>query len=83
MRRALDGGDAALFVDLRDPTSVVRSIYEALGRAGFEELRPRLESYLASIAGYCKNRHDELPEPLRLRIAQDWSRSFDEWEYER
>ena len=27
--------------------------------------------------------YDELPEPLRRRIAHDWGRSFDEWGYER
>ncbi|HKI19004.1 MAG TPA: sulfotransferase [Isosphaeraceae bacterium] len=72
------------FEDLeREPVGVIGSIYESLGLSGFEELRPRLEGYLASIAGYRKNRHDELEEPLRRRIAQDWSRSFDEWGYER
>jgi omega-hydroxy-beta-dihydromenaquinone-9 sulfotransferase len=67
----------------RDPIGVVGSIYEALGLSGFDELRPRLEGYLASIAGYRKNRHDALPEPLRCRIAHDWGRSFDKWGYER
>jgi len=72
------------FEDLeREPVGVIGSIYEALRLAGFEELRPRLEGYLASIASYRKNRHDELAEPLRRRIAQDWGRSFDEWGYER
>jgi LPS sulfotransferase NodH len=71
------------FEDLeREPVGVVRSIYEALGLPGFEDLRPRLESYLGTIADYRKNRHDELPEPLRRRIAQEWGRSFDEWGYD-
>jgi omega-hydroxy-beta-dihydromenaquinone-9 sulfotransferase len=65
----------------REPIGVVRSIYEALGLSGFEDLRPRLEGYLATIAGYRKNRHDELPEPLRRRIAREWGRSFHEWGY--
>ena len=67
----------------RDPVGVVGSIYEALGLSGFEDLRPRLEGYLGSIAGYRKNRHDDLPEPLRRRIADEWGRSFDEWGYDR
>ncbi len=67
----------------REPVGVIGSIYESLGLSGFDDVRPKLESYLASIAGYRKNRHEELPEPLRRRIALDWSRSFDEWEYER
>ena len=67
----------------QDPTGVVGSIYESLGLTGFDDLVPRLESYLASIAGYRKNRLDELAEPLRRRIAHDWGRSFDEWGYVR
>jgi omega-hydroxy-beta-dihydromenaquinone-9 sulfotransferase len=67
----------------RGPVGVVRSIYEALGLSGFEDLRPRLEGYLGTIAGCRKDRHDELPEPLRRRIAHEWGRSFDEWGYER
>jgi omega-hydroxy-beta-dihydromenaquinone-9 sulfotransferase len=67
----------------REPVAVVRWIYDALGRSGFEDLRPRLESYLESIGGYRKNRRDELPEPLRRRIAYDWGRSFDGWGYDR
>jgi omega-hydroxy-beta-dihydromenaquinone-9 sulfotransferase len=67
----------------QDPTGVVASFCEALGLTGFEEIRPRLESYLASIAGYRKNRLDGLPEPLRHRISQEWCRSFDESGYER
>jgi omega-hydroxy-beta-dihydromenaquinone-9 sulfotransferase len=67
----------------RDPMGVVESIYKSLGLAGFDDLRPKLEPYLGSIAGYRKNRHDELPEPLRRRIAHEWNRCFDEWNYER
>jgi LPS sulfotransferase NodH len=67
----------------REPIGVVQSIYEALGLSGFADLRPRLEGYLGTVAGYRKNRHDELPEPLRRRIAHEWGRSFDEWGYER
>jgi len=72
------------FEDLeREPLEVVGSIYESLGLEGFDDLRPRLEGYLGSIAGYRKNRPDELPEPLRRRIAHEWGRSYDEWGYGR
>jgi omega-hydroxy-beta-dihydromenaquinone-9 sulfotransferase len=67
----------------QDPTGVIGSIYEALGLTGFDELRPRLESYLASIADYRKNQLNGLPEPLRHRISHEWGRSFNEWGYER
>ena len=62
---------------------VVGSVSKSLGLAGFEGILPRLEGYLGSIAGYRKNRLDDLSEPLRLRIAHEWGRSFDEWGYER
>jgi hypothetical protein len=72
------------FEDLeRDPIAVIGSVYESLNLTGFEDLRPRLETYLGSISAYRKNRYDELPEPLRTRIAHEWGRSFDEWRYER
>ncbi len=72
------------FEDLeRDPLNVLDALYQALGLTGFEGLRPRRASYLASIAGYRKNQLDDLPEPLRRRIAHDWGRSFDEWKYQR
>ena len=65
----------------RGPLAVVASIYGALGLVGFEGLRPRLETYLGSISGYRKNRPDDLPEPLRRRIAREWGPSFEEWGY--
>ena len=45
----------------RDPVGVVGSVYEALGLPGFEDVRPRLEGYLGSIAGYRKNRLRRAP----------------------
>jgi hypothetical protein len=72
------------FEDLeRDPLNVVGSIYDSLGLKRFEGVRPLLETYLRSIADFRKNRHDELAEPLRRRIANEWGRSFDEWGYQR
>jgi hypothetical protein len=67
----------------RQPVSVIWSIHESLGLSGFEDVRPRLEGYLASFAGYRKNRHGDLPEELRQRIAHEWGQSFNEWRYER
>ena len=67
----------------RQPVSVIGSIYQSLGLSGFEDVRARLEDYLASIAGYRKNRHGDLPDKLRRRIANEWGRNFSEWGYER
>jgi hypothetical protein len=66
-----------------DPLEVVEYIYESLGLAGFGDIRAPLASYLRSIADYRKNRHNELAEPLRRRIADEWGRCFEEWRYER
>ena len=68
---------------LREPLAVVGSIYRTLGLAGFEGVQARLETYLGSISDYRKNRLDDLPDPLRRRIAHEWCRSFEEWGYER
>ena len=68
---------------VREPLAVVGSIYRTLGLAGFEGVQARLETYLGSISDYRKNRLDDLPEPLRRRIAHEWGRSFDEWGYRR
>jgi hypothetical protein len=67
----------------RQPINVIGSIYESLGLLGFSDVKPRLQAYLASIAGYRKNRHGDLLEELHRRIAEDWGRSFSEWGYER
>ena len=67
----------------RDPIGVIGSIYDGLNLAGFADLRPQLDAYLGSIAGYRPNRHADLAAPLRDRIAAEWGRSFDEWGYAR
>src|SRR5262249_45276844 len=56
---------------IRDPVHHLRALYEQLDLGGFDELLPRLEAYLASIAGYEKNRY-ELPAPLREEIGRRW-----------
>jgi LPS sulfotransferase NodH len=67
----------------RAPIDAVASIYQTLALPGFEELLPRLEGYLETIAGYHKNRHEDLSHALRARIASEWGRSFDAWGYDR
>jgi hypothetical protein len=65
----------------REPVRQVEAIYQALGLPGFVSVRPSLERYLHSIAGYRKNEYDEPPEPLRQRLSQEWRRAFEEWGY--
>ncbi|HWE36452.1 MAG TPA: sulfotransferase [Isosphaeraceae bacterium] len=67
----------------RDPVGQVRAIYEGLSLGDFEPVRPTLERYLASIAGFEKNRHRPLDDATRRRVAEAWSRCFEAWGYPR
>lgn len=42
----------------RDPVGAVEKCYQALGFSGFDAAKGRFETYLASIAGFKKNRFD-------------------------
>jgi hypothetical protein len=64
-----------------DPVGQVKRIYEALGLPDFGCVEPALSKYVASIAGYEKNRFAELPADLRARIAREWRPCFEEWGY--
>jgi hypothetical protein len=65
----------------RDPIGQLRLIYEGLSLGDFDSIRSAMESYIASIAGYWKNRHSPLNEATRKLVAEAWARSFEEWGY--
>lgn len=65
----------------QDPVGEVASIYETFNLSGFGRTKPKLERYLDSITDYRKNGYPEMPEPLRSRLAREWQRSFEAWEY--
>jgi hypothetical protein len=68
------------FEDLeRDPIGQLQDAYESLGLGGFEDLRPKLEGYVATLSGYEKNAFSELPSELKARIRSSWSQSFEAW----
>lgn len=70
------------FADLEsDPVGQIRLLYERLGLAGFDALNPKLRRYIDSLAGYQKNRYDELSTHQKQTVARLWRRSFDEWCY--
>jgi hypothetical protein len=72
------------FADLeRDPLGELQRLYEALDLPPFHDVEPEMTQYLASLAGYQKNKFDEYPAELRTRVAQTCRREFDEWGYER
>jgi omega-hydroxy-beta-dihydromenaquinone-9 sulfotransferase len=55
----------------RDPAGQVRAVYDHFGLGGFDEMRPRLEQYLAGLGEYEANQHHLSPE-LRAKITQRW-----------
>ena len=70
------------FEDLeRDPVKEMALIYEKLNLSGFEAFEPKLQRYLDFIASYKRNAFPDIPAPLRKRLAQEWRRSFEAWEY--
>jgi omega-hydroxy-beta-dihydromenaquinone-9 sulfotransferase len=70
------------FEDLeREPVQQLQSIYEALQLPDFSIVKPTVRTYLASIAGYQKNKFKPLGDSLKARVHQAWQRNFDEWGY--
>jgi hypothetical protein len=70
--------DPSRFYELRyeelvkDPVGEMRKLYEHLGLGGFEEVRPRLEEYLAKNRDYRTNKYDLAP-AVRAEIARRWA----------
>lgn len=70
------------FTDLeRDPVGEMQKLYRQLNLTGFEQFRPRLERYTASLSDYRKNEFGDLPETWRQRVRVEWHRSFSTWNY--
>lgn len=70
------------FGDLEsDPVGTVRGIYEALSLPAFDAVESRLRAYVATLAGYRRNRFQPLPEAMRRRLGVEWRRTFDTWKY--
>ena len=65
----------------RDPVSEIERLYGALKLPNFGELKPRLETYVQSLAGYRKNEHAPLDKASRQKVARAWARSFERWNY--
>jgi omega-hydroxy-beta-dihydromenaquinone-9 sulfotransferase len=64
-----------------DPMGQVRRIYEALALPEFQDVEPTLRRYVESLTGYKKNTFREIPAELKMRIAGEWRRCFEEWHY--
>jgi hypothetical protein len=66
-----------------DPIGQMRELYEHLNLGDFEAVLPRLESYLASLAGYETNRFELTPQQ-RAEIGRRWGpviarHGYNEW----
>jgi hypothetical protein len=64
-----------------DPVGQMGRIYKEVDLPDFAVVRPLLEEYVRSLAGYRKNVYPELRTEVRCEIAQAWRRCFDEWGY--
>lgn len=65
---------------LSDPIGQVQIIYEKLGLGDFEQVRPKLEGYVASQRDFMTNQH-QLDEPTRAEIARRWATYFVKYGY--
>jgi omega-hydroxy-beta-dihydromenaquinone-9 sulfotransferase len=64
-----------------DPLGELRKLYDGLALGDFRAAEPVVSAYLASIAGYEKNRFREIEPPWKADVARRWRRCFEEWEY--
>jgi len=64
------------------PMDQLRRIYEELDLPGFVVAKPRLRTYLESVAGYKKNPYDLDPGVIE-RVNRHWGFVFDAWGYDR
>ena len=67
----------------RDRLGQLRRIYDGLSLGDFDEVRPAVETYIASIGSYRKNRHPSLDHATKSRVADACARCFDAWGYPR
>ncbi len=65
---------------VRDPVGQLRALYDHLGLGQFERVRPRLEEYLRSVAGYETNRYQLTPEQ-REEVRRRWGRIIERYGY--
>ncbi|MBI5759705.1 MAG: sulfotransferase [Planctomycetales bacterium] len=65
----------------REPLKVIECIYQQLGLHLTPEFRTRLETYLAGIADYQKNRFRPLPDDVQTTIRQRMQPFIERWGY--
>ncbi|MCD8529273.1 MAG: hypothetical protein LRY27_04815 [Chitinophagales bacterium] len=56
-------------------------IYKQLNLGGYEEAKPYIDKYLASVKNYKKNKFRDIRPEIEERIQTEWRFAFDEWGY--
>ena len=65
----------------RDPVEVLRGTYQALDLGDFAAAEPAIRAYLGTVRGYEKNQFPPLEPEWKARVAAEWRRSFECWDY--
>jgi len=67
---------------MRDPTAMMRRVYDHFGWGGWEAYEPRLREYLASVKGYETNKY-ELTPAQRDAVTRRWAAVIERYGYAR
>jgi hypothetical protein len=67
----------------KDVSGGVQRIYEQLGIKGFEQSGIADYTSTKEVGGHTKNKHTELSPELKELVYQRWSRSFNEFGYDK
>ena len=63
------------------PLSTLERIYLELNIDGFENTKPKFESYIQDQKNYRKNKFIELPDALKNKLKDRWGFAFKAWNY--
>jgi hypothetical protein len=66
---------------IRDPLGEMNKVYGSLGLGEYENVRPRIEAYLAENRGYQTNRYRQLPAETRAEITRRWGKVIERYGY--
>jgi hypothetical protein len=66
---------------VRNPLGQMRQLYDHLQLRGFEDVLPRLQSYLAENKDYATNRYQVTPEQ-RAEIRRRWGKVIERYGYD-
>lgn len=64
-----------------NPLGELKRIYDRLGLGEFENVKPKLESYLKTLSSYKVNKSTPLQAEITERLNKKWRFAFEEWNY--